>query len=527
MSKISGILLSLLIILLMLSGCADPPPNCSTDDDCASDQQCSGGSCVAIEPSDTTTSDIIQADIQEDTTEDITVDESEEESCSPDCSERTCGPDPVCGENCGTCENTSTCSPDGICECNYESCNTLCCNQEEICFDDNCCFPQCDGRECGDDGCGGSCGSCPNPNDFCEEGQCHCEPCCDDKECGDNCCGGLCEPGCDPEQFCSLSGECRRTFVTATLSPVEDTYAVHDDNMVHGMEPLIRVGIEPQESHPGAFRKYRGYLRFDLSGLPMGKVYSARLVLWEESREELQGDPVDVAAHRLIGIGDPEICNWQEETINSTDSSRYRSLEHTTFKGNPEGEEWIFDVTYIAREWLDGNPERTTLVCSECYEPPFVCGGSPMVCASDDVHSFCTQPCINGRCPEGTECTSVTLPSGDDELCLNPGADQEVCPEGFEAEGLTIEHNCGFIINDPDFGNSENPIERSLYFSSKEGTHMPILELTFIFDVDSDGHYSDVDCNDDNPEVFPDATEICDGFDNNCDERIDEDGVCE
>jgi hypothetical protein len=53
------------------------------------------------------------------------------------------------------------------------------------------CVPSCTGKECGGDGCGGSCGLCCGEV-LCVAGQCDCEPDCDAKECGEDGCGGYC-----------------------------------------------------------------------------------------------------------------------------------------------------------------------------------------------------------------------------------------------------------------------------------------------------------------------------------------------
>lgn len=52
------------------------------------------------------------------------------------------------------------------------------------------------------------------------------------------------------------------------------------------------------------------------------------------------------------------------------------------------------------------------------------------------------------------------------------------------------------------------------------------IEITDL-DADNDGVTADEDCNDGSPAVFPGATEVCDGVDNDCDEEIDEGTDCE
>lgn len=72
-------------------------------------------------------------------------------SCTESCNDRRCGDD-GCGGSCGTCPRNSTkalaCTVSGICKCEAA------------------CTPSCAGRSCGDDGCGGSCGGC-EPGQVC------------------------------------------------------------------------------------------------------------------------------------------------------------------------------------------------------------------------------------------------------------------------------------------------------------------------------------------------------------------------
>jgi len=111
----------------------------------------------------------------------------------PDCAGRECGDDGE-GGSCGTCDEGTACSDDGLCVC----------------------APTCDERECGDDGCGGSCGECINDctgqvdPSFCEgeQGIClhACCRICDGRECGDDGCGGSCG-SCGEGETCE-AGQC-------------------------------------------------------------------------------------------------------------------------------------------------------------------------------------------------------------------------------------------------------------------------------------------------------------------------------
>ena len=44
-----------------------------------------------------------------------------------------------------------------------------------------------------------------------------------------------------------------------------------------------------------------------------------------------------------------------------------------------------------------------------------------------------------------------------------------------------------------------------------------------LMDSDGDGFYEDEDCDDSDSSIYPNAPEICDGLDNNCNQEIDED----
>jgi agmatine/peptidylarginine deiminase len=84
------------------------------------------------------------------------------------------------------------------------------------------CVGSCDGKACGDDGCGGSCGSCAQ-GQVCEAGQCvACDPACGDKVCGPSACAGVTCGTCQLGQACQ-AGQC------VACTPACDGKACGDD----------------------------------------------------------------------------------------------------------------------------------------------------------------------------------------------------------------------------------------------------------------------------------------------------------
>ncbi|MEK7136815.1 MAG: peptidoglycan DD-metalloendopeptidase family protein, partial [Patescibacteria group bacterium] len=124
----------------------------------------------------------------------------------PDCVGKQCGPD-GCGGTCGECFT------DQVCNAQYQ------CAQCPSSMD-------CDSRECGPDPvCGESCGDCTPPTACDTNGSCICIPDCTDKLCGeDDGCGGGCESA-DADG----DGYGNPTEVLLSCDPVENSVANNDD----------------------------------------------------------------------------------------------------------------------------------------------------------------------------------------------------------------------------------------------------------------------------------------------------------
>ncbi len=116
--------------------------------------------------------------------------------CLPQCPVDACGDD-GCGGSCGTCDEGSACV-DGQCVIGA-------------------CVGDCADKECGDNGCGESCGECLAADSQCVSGLCvgiDCIPDCDGNVCGGDGCGGSCGGGCLEEGDLDLSGDGPNAWMT-------------------------------------------------------------------------------------------------------------------------------------------------------------------------------------------------------------------------------------------------------------------------------------------------------------------------
>ena len=73
----------------------------------------------------------------------------------------------------------------------------------------NNCIRKCNGKNCGDDGCKGSCGTCPSGQTCGQDGKCTgCTPNCDGTCKEDDGCGNTCQGTCPSGQTCGQDGKC-------------------------------------------------------------------------------------------------------------------------------------------------------------------------------------------------------------------------------------------------------------------------------------------------------------------------------
>jgi hypothetical protein len=178
-------------------------------------------------------------------------------TCLAQCDGQQCGDD-GCGDVCGVCDEHYACEAglcvyqpwcgNGTCDVALDedcgTCEADCgCGCGEACQTDTCVFTACEGRVCGADGCGGTCGECPDHHVCLADGSCLCQPQCSGKQCGGDGCGDVCGT-CGQDEFCN-EGLCSGDCVSDTDCTEASLAKCDADNEAY---------LECEEVEPGCFK---------------------------------------------------------------------------------------------------------------------------------------------------------------------------------------------------------------------------------------------------------------------------------
>ena len=185
------------------------------------------------------------------------------------------------------------------------------------------------------------------------------------------------------------------------------------------------------------------------------------------------------------------------------------------------GVEYFYRLTYQNGDGVPSAPAVVsgttygTLCCEELETCVGVCGDSATTGDGSFTDEICEEP-----------------PTYEEEETLCDGLDNDC--DGETDEGLT--NACGLcgplpveicdgLDNDCDGTPDNNPVDGTIYYRDRDGDSWGDLGDTRRACTQPPGYVSRPgDCNDNNAAINPDAEELCDGIDNNCDGNIDETG---
>ena len=84
--------------------------------------------------------------------------------------------------------------------------------------------------------------------------------------------------------------------------------------------------------------------------------------------------------------------------------------------------------------------------------------------------------------------------------------------------------NDGLTENEGDCDDNNDDIQKLIWYADADGDGFGIESLQTESCTRPEGYTENIgDCNDENAEINPEAQEICDGIDNNCNTTVDDD----
>jgi len=399
----------------------------------------------------------------------------------------------------GTC-NTYNCTPAGCQAAQGDDCNDANADiypgADEICgngvdencdgVDDPCACPDNDNDGYADSACGGT--DCNDSNDTINPGAFEV---CDDSDTDENC-NGLADDN-DP-------GATGQTIYY--IDSDSDNYGSESDTGTGYCDPPAGVVTDNTDCNdgdlsinPGAEEECGNGIDENCDGddsCPCITIQK-RGIYYEEEGFDLENDSGDTACcedntycvdggtcyasgtcRDIDSDGDEEYCNSAFNRWEEVDSYGFGDLS-----GTYPSSTWrsYCDNCVGAGRWNLGGEAVSPVICVNCWD--FCCG--------DDANEFVKTNAAETQtrcCDRDTDCVNSA------GTCIANGAD---CGGG---EGVCNGVVCGIVCPDND----------------------------------SDGYTNSTcggsDCNDSDEEIYPGATEVCDGVDNNCANGVDEGGVC-
>ncbi len=129
--------------------------------------------------------------------------------------------------------------------------------------------------------------------------------------------------------------------------------------------------------------------------------------------------------------------------------------------------------------------------------------------ADYDADGFGNTTLTQEACAQPTGYVSDATDCDDNASAVNPSA-IEVCD--------TIDNNCDTVIDE------DSAADALTWYADTDVDSFGNVAVTYLACNQPSGYVADAtDCDDANGAVFPGATEMCNGIDDNCDEQIDED----